>query len=142
MVILSVLGRHWAGSLSRHGAWCHSGRPVMGSLAPSAQGWLPGSASTPVPESHDAGRVLQSPWVRVSGQEGGRPPVLLLEVTPSTQGQWAGARELLLIPVSITAAPAVTGSQDAAGPDLPTFNHVFCSSSCPSAVPMSAGHCY
>ena len=69
-------------------------------------------------------------------------PVLLLEVMPSTQRQWAVALELLLISVSITAVPAVTGSQDAAGPDLPTFNRVFCSSSCPSAVPMSAGHCY
>ena len=29
------------------------------------------------------------------------------------------ALELLLIPVSVTTAPAVAGSQDAAGPDLP-----------------------
>lgn len=73
--------------------------------------------------SHDAGRVLQIPWVRFSGQEGvwgpAGPPVLLSEVTPSTQRRWAVALERLLIPVSVTAAPAVAGSQVAAGPDLP-----------------------
>lgn len=57
--------------------------------------------------------------------------VLLLEVMPSMQRWWAVALELLLIPVSVAAAPAVAGSQDAAGPDLLTFSRVIWSSSCP-----------
>lgn len=35
--------------------------------------------------------------------------------------RWAVALERLLIPVSVTAVPAVAGSQVAAGPDLPRF---------------------
>ena len=99
-------------------------------MLPSSSGPQP-RASCPALRPHLSSYPLMvDEFCRSPGSVSLDRKVLLLEVTPSTQRWWAVALELLLIPVSVTTAPAVAGSHDAAGPDLSMFNRVIWSSSC------------